>query len=49
MLNKSKTVLKLGDFGISKKLKPNLKLTDRTGTPAYQAPEVHEKKAYDPI
>jgi serine/threonine protein kinase len=49
LLNEAKTEIKLGDFGVSQKLKPGTKVSDRSGTPAYLAPEVHSRKFYDPV
>ena len=42
-----KLELKLGDFGLAKKLNyPEAKCYDFAGTPAYMAPEIIEKKSY---
>ena len=42
-----KLELKLGDFGLAKKLNyPEAKCYDFAGTPAYMAPEIVEKKSY---
>jgi len=38
----SETVsVKLGDFGIAARMQPNRLLTDKVGTPAFMAPEMH--------
>jgi serine/threonine protein kinase len=36
--------LNLGDFGISKKMKKNVEIKDRSGTPGYLSPELIQKK-----
>jgi serine/threonine protein kinase len=49
MLSKDKTTIALGDFGIASEFRVGEKVTDRSGTPAYLAPEVHAGKEYDPV
>uniref|UniRef100_A0A1I7RI22 non-specific serine/threonine protein kinase n=1 Tax=Bursaphelenchus xylophilus TaxID=6326 RepID=A0A1I7RI22_BURXY len=43
---KSGSLIKVGDFGLSKRVKPGGKYTERCGTPFYLAPERMGKKAY---
>ncbi len=46
LLNESGNV-KIGDFGVSKKVTRGKKLHDRCGTPAYIAPEILKDAGYD--
>jgi len=39
--------VKIGDFGVSKKIVKGRKLIDRCGTPAYIAPEILQGKGYE--
>lgn len=39
-------VCKLCDFGVSRKISPNEKITEQCGTPAYLAPEIVRDKGY---
>jgi len=44
----SQGTVKICDFGVSKQLKrPNEKMFEQCGTPAYMAPEVFENKGYE--
>lgn len=38
--------LKIGDFGVSKRMRPNEKCWEQSGTPAYLAPEIIEGRGY---
>jgi serine/threonine protein kinase len=43
------TCVKLCDFGVSRTVKPNEKIFDQCGTPAYLAPEIVADRGYDPF
>jgi serine/threonine protein kinase len=47
LLNKSKTIVKIGDFGISKVLSSKSKAYSVVGTPCYISPELCEGKPYN--
>lgn len=40
---------RVGDFGLSSCLRPNEMVTDACGTGNYAAPEIYQKKEYDPF
>jgi len=39
MLDATGTI-KIGDFGVSRRMKPNKRYFEQAGTPAYMAPEI---------
>ena len=39
-------MIKLCDFGVSRKMQSGLLMNDYVGTPAFMAPEIQQKKSY---
>lgn len=39
-------MIKIGDFGVSRRMKPNKRYFEQAGTPAYIAPEIIGNKGY---